>query len=147
MTKAQELQCRQSECRQRLNELLGIETRTAEQTAELEKPAAGIAIVPPARCVPRWRQSGLARSRPPSPHDWLAERQVRTGRKSAQGGHVPAHVQREDPYRRISPPPANNPETCKTKRSTQRNGDGLVHWMVKHCVFIEVNYEFLTVRF
>ena len=22
---------------------------------------------------------------------------------------MPAHVQREDPYRRISPPPANNP--------------------------------------
>ena len=50
---------------------------------------------------------------PASPHDWLAERQVRTGRKSAQGGHVPAHVQREDPYRRISPPPANNPEYLK----------------------------------
>ena len=36
MTKAQELQVRQSEVRQKLNELLGVETRTAEQQTELE---------------------------------------------------------------------------------------------------------------
>ena len=36
MTKLQEIQIRLSECRQRLNELLGIETRTDEQNTELE---------------------------------------------------------------------------------------------------------------
>ena len=37
MTKAQELQVRQSEVRQKLNTLLSVETRTAEQNTELEK--------------------------------------------------------------------------------------------------------------
>ena len=36
MTKLQEIQIRLSECRQRLNELLGVETRTDEQTTEME---------------------------------------------------------------------------------------------------------------
>ena len=36
MTKLQEIQIRLSECRQRLNELLGMETRTDEQTTEME---------------------------------------------------------------------------------------------------------------
>ena len=36
MTKSQELQIRMSEIRQRLNELLGVESRTAEQQTELE---------------------------------------------------------------------------------------------------------------
>ena len=37
MTKSQTIQVRLSECRQKLNELLGIETRSADQQAELEK--------------------------------------------------------------------------------------------------------------
>ena len=36
MTKAQQIQVRLSECRQKLNTLLGVETRTAEQNTELE---------------------------------------------------------------------------------------------------------------
>ena len=36
MTKAQQIQVRLSECRQKLNELLGVETRSPEQQSELE---------------------------------------------------------------------------------------------------------------
>ena len=38
------------------------------------------------------------------------------------GGDVPAYVQREDPYRRISPPPANNPDVAIP---TSSNGRGV----------------------
>ena len=37
MTKSQELQVRQSQVRQKLNELLGVETRSTEQQTEFEK--------------------------------------------------------------------------------------------------------------
>ena len=47
MTKVQKIQYRLSECRQRLNELLGVETRTDEQQAELEKLTAEVAKLEP----------------------------------------------------------------------------------------------------
>ena len=60
MTKVQELQVRQSEVRQKLNELLGVETRTAEQQTELE-------AVWPQRCrssSPRLRAAIAAEPNP-----------------------------------------------------------------------------------
>ena len=52
MNKLQKLQIRQSEIRQRLNELLGLETRTEEQTSELKTlTAEGSAIEPEVRAA------------------------------------------------------------------------------------------------
>ena len=47
MTKAQEIQVRMSEKRQKLNELLGVETRSTEQQAELERLTAEVQKLEP----------------------------------------------------------------------------------------------------
>ena len=47
MTKAQTIEVRLSECRQKLNELLGVETRSAEQQMELEKLTAEVQKLEP----------------------------------------------------------------------------------------------------
>ena len=63
MTKVQELQIKQSEIRERLNELLAVETRTAEQNTELATATTEIQAL-----EPELRAAILAQPDPPAVH-------------------------------------------------------------------------------
>ena len=99
MTKVQKIQYRLSECRQKLNELLGIETRTDAQQAELETLTAEVA-----KLEPEYRAALAAE--PPAepvrtgdtpPADPEIRERMRLKRESTLGGFLLAHMQGREP--------------------------------------------------